>query len=70
MIVNSERLFSKLVIDADRPNFRIGLEDLHQLEAQVAREFTRLRNPITPNDVLLRRAAKKIAIVVSFKEKS
>ena len=35
MVVDGESFLGKLVVDAQRTDGRVGLEHLHQLEAQV-----------------------------------
>ncbi len=63
MIVDRERFLRELVVDLKRPDRRVGIKSRHQFKPKVALEHARLGDAVTPEDILIRRAAKKVAVI-------
>src|SRR5512142_2993467 len=63
MIVKSESLFRSLVVDDERSQPGIGLEDCHEVIAQPSVECPRLCGTVAPDDVFALRAADQLAVV-------
>ena len=63
MVIKCERLFGILVVNNQRANSRIIFEGGHQVKPKVALKHPRLSHPVTPDDILVSRAAKQLAII-------
>ncbi len=64
MVVKGKGFFGRLVVDDQGTDGRIGFESGNQVKAQAAVEHARLSHPVAPDDVLIRRAADQLAVVL------
>src|SRR5690606_7255316 len=63
MIIEGERFFGGLVIDDDGAKPGVGFTHRDEIKPEPAFELPGLRHAVTPDDLLLRRAADQFAIV-------
>src|SRR3972149_8152226 len=62
MVINRKRFFSKLVVDFDRADARIGLEHLDQFKAQPSAVIPNLSRAVTTAPLFFHRTAKQLAV--------
>ena len=63
VVIHGEGFLGKLVVDSQRAEVRERFEDSDQTKAQVPRERARPGHVVTPDDILIRRAANQLTIV-------
>ena len=63
MVVKRERLLGILVVNHQRADGRIIFKGGHQIKPEVALEHTRFSHPVTPDDILVGRAAEQLAVI-------
>ena len=64
MIVKGKGFFGGLVVDHQGTDGRIGFESGNQVKAQVTVEHARFCHTVAPDDILIRRAADQLAVVL------
>src|SRR3990172_4984876 len=63
MVIESEGLLGRLIVDDDRAKRWIGLKDCNKIESQPAIEISWPGDVVAPDDILLRRAADQLAVI-------